>query len=87
MAEFIIDLNKMYDVVGWGKPFPELIRRSLMSEDKFVASSLDTIPYNMQGRAIQSQLTLRVNGEDMKFSLPKVGIMRIYVKPTKKQFV
>lgn len=74
MAEFIIDIEKMYNEVRQiqsGMPYPELVRRRILSE-KDLPNPLDGIPYELKGKAVQSSLTLRTNGESMKFSLPPI---------------
>lgn len=74
MAEFIIDVEKMYNQtrqIESGLPFPELVRRRILSE-KDLSNPLDSVPYELKGKAVQSSLSLRINGETMKFTLPPI---------------
>ena len=75
MAKLIFDIGDLYGRVWGGLLFPELLRRnkeSLKDYFKLNKNDKNAIPANPLGKPVQSELVLRLDGEEMRFAVPPV---------------
>jgi hypothetical protein len=75
MAKLIFDIGDLYGRVWGGLLFPELLRRNKENlKDYFKLNKNDenAIPANPLGKPVQSELVLRLDGEEMRFAVPPV---------------
>ena len=73
MAQVSFEISALYGRVWGGLVFPELLRRANSVEDFFFKDKKEALfPATKIGRPIQSELTLRFNNEDLKFTIPPI---------------
>ena len=76
MARLVFNIGELYGKVWGGMIFPELLRRSKdNAKDFFRLNKTDNgvaFPESVLGRPIQSELTLGLGGEEMRFAIPPV---------------
>jgi len=75
MASVLFDIRELYGKVWGGLVFPELLRRNNSARDYIFGTDSDAdlaTPAPQLGRPIQSELTLELGSERLKFTIPPI---------------
>lgn len=74
MARLVFNIAELYGKVWGGMVFPELLRRNKDNVKDFFRHKTDggAVSENILGRPLQSELTLGLDGEELRFTIPPV---------------
>lgn len=76
MSRLVFNIGELYGKVWGGMIFPELLRRNKDNAKGFFrlnkTDDSAVFPESVLGRPVQSELTLGLDGEEMRFAIPPI---------------